>query len=62
MLLSELDLHAVRFGCQCDSEEGSVVWLPGILRPYEPKLSQQCNRDQEELHTRKALSKTHTRT
>lgn len=60
MLLSELDLHAVRFGCLRGTKDECVVWLPCILRPYKLKLAQQRNNYKEELHTCKTLSKTHT--
>lgn len=60
--VSALDLHVVRFGCQRGTKDGCVVWLPGILRPYKFKLSEQRNNYKEELHTCKTLSKTHTGT
>lgn len=62
VLLSELDLHAVRFGCQRGPKDGRVVWLPCVLRPYKLELAQQRNDYKEELHTCKTLSKTHTGT
>lgn len=60
VLLPDLDLHAIRFGCQRGPKEGRVVWLSCILGPYELKPSQQRNHYNEELHTSKALPETHT--